>query len=112
MPWRMIVLILVLVVFAIFAGFNLDPIAISVGFTEFENVPTFLALLIAFVIGTIVMLPYTLRGFRRKKAKRHPTEVPSESLSEELPPESEYAVTVEENAEEIKTRRKRKKKTP
>lgn len=108
MPWRMIVLILVLVVFAVFAGFNLDPIVISVGFHEFPNVPKFLALLIAFVVGTIVMLPYTIRGFRRKKAKMQPVE----ALPEEPPPDSEPAVTVEDYAEETKTRRKKGKKTP
>ena len=106
MPWRMIVLILVLVVFAVFAGFNLDPIVISIGFHEFPNVPTFLALLIAFVVGTIVMLPYTLRGFRRKKAKSPPAEV----IPEGLPSVDEPAVTVEEYAEEVKPRRKKGKK--
>ena len=106
MPWRVIVLIIVLVVFAVFAAFNLAPISISVGFYDFENVPTFLALLIAFVLGALVVLPYSVKGMRRKSKEIAPEAAVDPVLEEAVPAE-----IVEEYTEGKKPRRKKNRKT-
>jgi uncharacterized integral membrane protein len=107
MPWRMIILLLVIVLFATFAGFNLDPIKISVGFYQFENIPTFFALVIAFIFGTLIMLPFTLKAFRgKKKAKKE-----LETVMPEIPQEIEQPVIVEELPSDKKSKRKNKKKS-
>ena len=67
MPWKMILVIAVIFVVAVFAGFNLNQTTISVGFYVFENVPVFLALIIAFILGALVMLPFTLKMKVSKK---------------------------------------------
>jgi len=99
----MIVFIIVLVIFAVFAGFNLEGIKISVGFHEFENVPTFLALLIAFVFGTLVMLPFSIRGLKRKKEKQ--------ALPEEPPLDVTELEDTEESPEAKKPRGKKSRKS-
>jgi len=91
------------VIFAVFAGFNLEGIKISVGFHEFENVPTFLALLIAFVFGTLVMLPYSIRGLKRKKEKQ--------ALPEEPPLDVTELEDTEESPEAKKPRGKKSRKS-
>ncbi len=70
-PWRMIIALLVLVLVALFSGFNLAPVSISVGFYTFEQIPLFLALIAAFILGALVVLPFSMRGLpRQAKRKR------------------------------------------
>jgi uncharacterized integral membrane protein len=60
-PWRLLLLLALLVVVAVFAGFNLDRVNVSVGFYVFEDIPLFLALIVAFIAGSLLMLPFGLR---------------------------------------------------
>ena len=66
-PWRLLLLLGLLVVVAIFAGFNLDRVNVSLGFYVFEGIPLFLALIVAFMAGALVMLPFTLLKKRRRQ---------------------------------------------
>ena len=83
MPWKMIVLLIILVVIALFSGFNIDPVDVSIGFHVFKNVPLFLALFIAFVVGALVMLPLTLRGSTRRKGTATGKKVKAEIAPDE-----------------------------
>ena len=69
-PWRMILVLLLLVIVVVFAGFNLEGVTVSVGFHEFEDVPLFLAMVGAFVLGALIMVPFTLTRPRQPKLNR------------------------------------------
>jgi uncharacterized integral membrane protein len=73
-PWRLVLLLALLVVVAVFAGFNLDPVSISVGFYVFEDVPLFLSLIVAFFAGALLMLPFALLRRRQKRKPQTPPE--------------------------------------
>ena len=66
-PWRMILVLVLLVLVALFSGFNLIPVNISIGFHVFTGVPLFLALLASFIAGAIVMVPFAILQKRPKK---------------------------------------------
>ena len=70
-PWKLIFFLIILTLVILFAGFNVaNTVDISLGFRTFEDVPIFIALFIAFVLGNFVMLPFALGKNRRtKKAK-------------------------------------------
>ena len=75
MPWKMIGLIVLLVLFAAFATLNISNRAdISLGFYVFKEVPVFLSLLVAFLAGTVAMIPFTfgpsLRKLKVRKEKK------------------------------------------
>lgn len=68
MPWKLVGFIVCLVLGTCFAGFNLkNSCNISFGFHTFENIPIFLSLIIAFVCGVLVTLPFTI--IKKKTAK-------------------------------------------
>lgn len=68
MPWKLVGFIVCLVLGTCFAGFNLgNSCNISFGFRTFENVPIFFSLIVAFALGVVVTLPFTV--IRRKSAK-------------------------------------------
>jgi uncharacterized integral membrane protein len=104
MPWRLIIVIAIGVVFLGFIGFNLENTCnVSFGFHTFENVPVFLTALSSFVLGMVLTLPLVIsfrsaarrkkqdpalqpvRGRGRKKVKAEKTEAP-DSRSDEPPP--------------------------
>ncbi len=68
MPWKLVGFIVCLILGTCFAGFNLENSCnISFGFKTFQNVPIFFSLIVAFAIGVIVTLPFTV--IRKKSAK-------------------------------------------
>ena len=70
MPWKMIGFLLVLVLVAFFASLNMNHRAdISLGFYIFKDVPIFLSLLIAFLAGAVLIIPFTIGASLRKKGK-------------------------------------------
>lgn len=70
MPWKMIGFLLVLVLVAFFASLNMNHRAdISLGFYIFKDVPIFLSLLIAFLAGAVLIIPFTIGASLRKKSK-------------------------------------------
>lgn len=68
MPWKLVGFIICLILGTCFAGFNLEnKCDISFGFTSFQNVPIFFSLIIAFSLGVLVTLPFTV--IKKKSAK-------------------------------------------
>lgn len=68
MPWRLIVFIVILGLVVIFAGFNITNASdVSFGFTVVEDVPIFISLFFAFVVGVVVMLPFVVGKPGRKR---------------------------------------------
>ena len=71
MPWRLLIVLVILVLAALFAAFNLNRVDVSVGFYIFKEIPLFLALMISFILGALLMLPFAVRGMRKvKKAEK------------------------------------------
>lgn len=72
MPWKTIGFIIILVLVALFASVNISNKSdISLGFHVFKEVPIFLSLLITFLAGAVVMIPFTFGPSSRKmKAKK------------------------------------------
>ncbi len=72
MPWRLIGFILCIVFVTVFIGFNLDNSCnISFGFYELKDVPIFFSLLASFLLGVLVVLPFTLVKKHSKKSKQN-----------------------------------------
>jgi uncharacterized integral membrane protein len=70
MPWRLIRLALVFVVFLIFIGSNLNNrCAISFAFWTKEDIFVFLPILIAFVLGLLCSIPFAVSISRKRSAK-------------------------------------------
>ncbi len=126
MPWKLIGLILLLVLVAVFASFNLTNKAdISLGFTVFKEVPIFLSLLMAFLIGALLMIPYTfgptarkLKARKTKKAEINARGQEAAALPytavpvEEAPQEPATGVEVSPKKSEKKRRKKKHAVTP
>ncbi|MCR4714927.1 MAG: hypothetical protein K5751_11200 [Treponemataceae bacterium] len=90
MPWKMILFVIVIVLVAVFVGANhANACNISFIFTEFQNVPVYFTILFSFVVGMLVMLPFTI-GKKRGKAPRQMKDVDDTEVStrEEFPAES------------------------
>lgn len=65
--------LIVIILVTLFAGFNMNSTCnINLLYRTFENVPVFLALIIAFVAGVIVALPYVfLKRHSHKHKEKH-----------------------------------------
>lgn len=69
MPWKLIGLVVLLVLVAAFATMNLsNRTDISLGVYVFRDVPIFLSLLVAFLAGLLVMVPFTIGRRGRQRA--------------------------------------------
>ena len=70
MPWRLIAFVLVLALVIAFIGLNLgNTSSISFGFAVIENVPVFLSLGVAFVLGVLATIPIAIGMLRRRRQK-------------------------------------------
>jgi uncharacterized integral membrane protein len=71
MPWKFIVILIILILFVVFVGLNLDyKTNVSIGFYTFENVPAFLIVIVSFLAGALVTLPVSLLSNLSKRAKK------------------------------------------
>jgi uncharacterized integral membrane protein len=71
MPWKFIVGLIILILFVVFIGLNLDyRTNVSLGFYTFENVPAFLIVIVSFLVGALVTLPVSVFSKLRKNAKK------------------------------------------
>lgn len=85
MPFRLIGTIILLLVVTIFAGANLDNRCdINFIFTKVQQVPVFLTAIVSFLIGAIIMIPFT---FKRKCVKDNKSEK-SQNSAETKPQKS------------------------
>jgi uncharacterized integral membrane protein len=65
MPWRLVLFLVALALMVAFAGFNLDNTAdVSFGFYTIPSVPIFISLFTSFLLGAVVMLPFSMRRRR------------------------------------------------
>jgi uncharacterized integral membrane protein len=71
MPWKFLGFLLILAVFVVFAGLNVENVSdISFGFVTLEEVPIFLSLSLSFILGAVLMLPFTLTKYFKKGIKK------------------------------------------
>ena len=74
MPFKLIGTLILLVLVTIFAGFNIDnKCDINLIFKGFKDVPIFFSLMVSFVAGVFVTLPFTIGKGRRGAAKAEKT---------------------------------------
>ena len=67
MPWRLIIFVIILTIFMVFIGFNLEnKCDISFGFAKFVEVPVFITIFASFILGLLCALPLVLHIKRRK----------------------------------------------
>ncbi|MDR2663197.1 MAG: hypothetical protein LBC31_09400 [Treponema sp.] len=81
MPWRLVLLIVVLGILLGFIGLNLNNTCdISFGFVSFTAVPIFLTVFVSFILGMFCSLPFFLfKAF--KKPKNRKGKAPAEPAS-------------------------------
>ena len=72
MPGKLVYFIIVMLMIALFMGFNLsNRCDISVIFYVFKDVPIFLSMLFAFLLGNIAVLPFLISSrHKMKKAEK------------------------------------------
>lgn len=87
MPFRLIGTIILLLIVTIFAGANLDNRCdINFLFTKVQNVPVFLTAIVSFLIGAIIMIPFT---FKRKCVKDKKSQNPATAKTQKPSDEEE-----------------------
>lgn len=70
MPWKLILSLIVMTLLIVFAGLNLDNKSnISFGFSEISDVPVFISLFFAFLLGIIVTVPFIFVQKRKVRKK-------------------------------------------
>ena len=72
MPGKLVYFIIVMLMIALFMGFNLsNRCDISVIFYVFKDVPIFLSMLFSFLLGNIAVLPFLISSrHKMKKAEK------------------------------------------
>ena len=70
MPIKLIAVLVLVVLVAVFTGFNLENKCTIWFFHSFTDIPVFASLLVSFLVGVIVTLPFTFtKGKKRDKDK-------------------------------------------
>jgi uncharacterized membrane protein affecting hemolysin expression len=70
MPWKLLVILAIVVVLALFIGFNLENrCEVSLIFVTIGSVPVYLTILVSFAVGVVAALPFS---FKRRKRKIPP----------------------------------------
>ena len=70
MPIKLIAVLVLIVLVAVFTGFNLENKCTIWFFHSFTDIPVFASLLVSFLVGVIVTLPFTFtKGKKRDKDK-------------------------------------------
>ena len=73
MPVKLIGTIILLILVTIFAGINIDnKCIIDFGFYKTPELPVFITVIASFVLGLIVMFPFTLGRKKSKKCPKNP----------------------------------------
>ncbi len=70
MPWKFLVFLVILAIVILFAGINVNNSAdINLGFHRFEDVPVFVGLGSAYMLGAVSILPFALNKAFKKRRK-------------------------------------------
>ena len=75
---KLIFTLLLVVLVTVLTGFNLSNTCTIWFFHKFENIPVFAALLVAFIFGVVITLPFVL--FRKKSKADKKKEMKTEDL--------------------------------
>lgn len=69
-PWRMLLFLVVLALVVVLFAANVEHrSSFSYLFGRLEDVPVFMALLLAFIAGALTMVPFTIGPHRRRRRK-------------------------------------------
>jgi len=94
MPWRLIIMIIVVAVFLVFITFNLDnKCEINFFGAKIPEVPVFITIFISFVIGLLSSIPLVFLILRKYKKKHHQENI---KASDEPQIDPEYSVPVDD----------------
>lgn len=108
MPGKMIFFLVVLAVVVFFAGFNITNVSdISFGFYTITDVPIFISLFIAFVVGTLVMIPFVAKKKVPKKKKKDKLTDGANESPDELPEIPEVPILDESESPRFKKSKKK-----
>ncbi|MFP3043867.1 hypothetical protein LQZ19_18800 [Treponema primitia] len=95
MPWRLLGMVFILVVFLAFIGLNLDNrCIISFGFwVTKEPVPVFLPIFASFVFGLLCSVPFAISiGFKRSKKNNAQVQAPGKKRGKGDPSPEEFPI--------------------
>ncbi len=71
MPWRLVLFLFFLAIFVLFAGFNIgNDSDISFVFYTVHKVPIFVSLFVAFLLGALIVLPFSIGRSKRGRSKK------------------------------------------
>jgi uncharacterized integral membrane protein len=71
MPWKLVLWLILLALVLAFVGFNIENTSdISFGFYTLSDIPIFVSLFGAFVLGVLISVPVTVRHASRRRTKR------------------------------------------
>ena len=71
MKGKMIVFVIFICIYALFAAMNLSNVTdINFGFRKISNVPIFLSVTVSFALGALFMLPFVFTAKTKNKEKK------------------------------------------
>ena len=74
MPWKFIIILLIVTLLALFTGINTHKITINFGLFTLTDIPLFVALISSFILGAFTALPFSIvKSFQRKKKVKKTT---------------------------------------
>jgi len=120
MPWKLIGILVILVLFLLFSGFNVHKVTIFFGPMAIADVPLFVIIITSFILGAITALPFTIiksvkKAYKIRKKLENKNQIDQKKEGEkELiqgPVDQQNLTNTEKNTgkEEKKKRKTRKK---
>ena len=107
MPWKLVIFLTGLAIAVIFSAFNAKNVSdISFGFFIFKEVPVFISLFIAFLLGSLVTLPFAIKARKAAGKKKQITQNQTLKGAGEI---EEPGVQIGKTEEKLKKRRRKKK---
>ena len=110
---KLIFTLLLVVLVAVLTGFNLSNTCTIWFFHKFENIPVFAALLVAFIFGVVITLPFVLFRKKSKAEKNKKKELKTEDslpVSQNIPGDVQLDVSDASYSQETETEPKEKNK--
>lgn len=101
MPVRLILTLVLVVLVAVLTGFNLSNKCSIWFFYNFKDIPVFAALLVSFILGVLVTLPFTFKK-KEKKLDKEKKLSKSKNLNKDEKSKEQNLFVEEEEQKEIK----------